>query len=267
MFRKIFRIFFVAYVAFICEEFGIENFSVDSDWLVNVDGDVDLSFKKLKRLPLKFGRVSGYFNCYRNQLVNLRGSPRVVGGFFNCSCNRLTSLNGGPKEVGGRYNCDENLLISLVGSPEEVVEFNCSRNKLVNLVGSPTRVRDHFYCPNNRLTSLEGCPREVGGDFGCSFNKLTTLEGGPREVGGQFHCTHNQLISLEGAPRDLGGNFRCNGNPIFVVYKLFPNYKSLLDSGDWEYLRRDKIIKFRFKEALLEVGKEVPDHILGYEYI
>jgi hypothetical protein len=128
----------------ICKKYRIKNYSINTDGTVDVDGDVNLSDKRLKKLPLKFNRVGGDFYCHYNELTTLEGAPKVVGGDFYCSYNQglpwfwlgtLTTLEGSPKEVGG-----------------------------------------DFYCDNNQLTTLEGSPKEVGGDFICSSNPL------PKEV-------------------------------------------------------------------------------------
>ena len=80
----------------ICKEYEIENYTVNPDGSIDVDGDVDLDNKRLTKLPLRFGRVTGYFFCYSNQLTTLEGSPREVGGKFDCSYNQLTSLECVP---------------------------------------------------------------------------------------------------------------------------------------------------------------------------
>ncbi len=168
----------------ICKKYGIDNYTINPDGSIDVDGNVDLSNKGFTKLPLKFGKVTGNFNCSFNELTSLEGSPNYVGGYFNCR--------------------------------------------------------------GNQLFTLEGSPNYVGDDFDCSSNKLTTLEGGPKEVGGGVYC---------------------GGNPIYSVYKLFPNYKSYLDSLDYGYLRGTNIVKSRFQEALEEIGKEIPKKIKGYNYI
>jgi hypothetical protein len=233
----------------ICDELNITNWTVNSDGTIDVDGDVWLVSKELKKLPLKFGKVSGNFYCYDNQLTNLEGGPNRVSGEFDCSTNQLTSLLGGPKVVGGN--------------------FDCYNNNLTSLLGGPIEVGGNFWCGVNQLTTLIGGPKEVGRDFNCEKNNLITLEGAPNHVGGNFDCDGNKLISLEGAPRDLGGNFWCEGNPIYKVYCLFPNYKSLMDSMDYNYLRGNKIDRKRLEEALDEIGQQIPDNIIGwgFEYI
>lgn len=146
----------------ICKKY-IDNYTINPDGSVDVDGDVDLSYRELTKLPLKFGEVTG-----------------------------------------------------------------------------------SFCCSDNQLTSLEGSPKYVGGDFSCGYNKLITLEGGPKEVVGDFYCY---------------------GNPIYEIYKFFPSHKSFEDSLDYGYLRGTNIVRSRFKEALEEIEKRVPESIDGYKYI
>jgi hypothetical protein len=33
----------------------------------------------MEKLPVKFGKVSGYFACYENKLTTLKGCPNYVG--------------------------------------------------------------------------------------------------------------------------------------------------------------------------------------------
>jgi hypothetical protein len=145
--------------------------------------------------------------------------------------------------------------------------FDCGNNELTTLEGSPIEVSGGFKCNNNKLTSLEGSPREVGRVFYCSGNQLTTLEGGPDHVGGDYYCGRNKLTTLEGSPIDLGGSFSCKDNPVYSIYKLFPSYKSFIESLDYNYLRGTNIVKMRFKEALEELDMEMPEMIEGYNYI
>jgi len=155
----------------ICKKFGIENWSI-RDGLVDVDGNVNLSHRRLTKLPLKFGRVSGGFYCVGSQLITLEGSPKEVSGDFSCSDNKLTSLEGAPKEVSGY--------------------FYCGYNKLTSLEGAPKEVSGSFDCSNNKLTTLDGSPKEVSGSFWCSYNKLTTLDHMPN-IRGNIYINNNPL--------------------------------------------------------------------------
>ena len=125
-----------------CRRYNITNHSIGSDGLLNVDSDVSINTNFTPnlngKLPLRFGVVTGDFNCGSNRLTSLSGSPRKVGGDFSCGYNRLTSLSGGPEEVGG--------------------DFSCFENDITSLSGSPIRVGNTLVCENNKILSLEGIP-------------------------------------------------------------------------------------------------------------
>jgi hypothetical protein len=116
-------------VAKICRKYGITYWTLNNG-LVDVDAYVDLTNRKLTKLPLKFGNVTDGFYCNRNQLTSLEGSPHTVGGDFYCNVNQLTSLEGGPKEVGGNFYCEDNQLISFEGSKKIRGYFVCGNNPL-----------------------------------------------------------------------------------------------------------------------------------------
>ena len=138
----------------ICKKYGIENWSI-RDGLVDVDGDVNLCGVGLTELPLKFGKVSGEFDCSHNNLTTLEGVPKEVSGNFICDDNNLTSLKGMPKEIVGYFDCGSNNLTTLEGAPKEV--------------------GGDFYCYGNKLTTLEHIPN-VKGDIYIIGNPL------PKEI-------------------------------------------------------------------------------------
>ena len=160
----------------ICNQYDIEDYSINADGSIDVESNVELYNKKISKIPLKFGKVSLDFYCNNNQLTSLDGVPSHVGRYFNCQYNQLTSLKGAPSYVGG--------------------DFYCHANQLASLEGVPSHVGGGFYCENNQLTSLEGAPNHVGGDFNCQYNKLTSLEGAPSHVGGSFYCVGNPIYEI-----------------------------------------------------------------------
>ena len=127
----------------ICKRYCIENYTINEDGSIDVDGDVRIYGKRLTKLPLKFGKVTGYFDCSHNQLTTLEGGPKEVGGVFACSYNQLTSLEGSPKSVGGY--------------------FSCSNNQLTNLIDGPEVVLGAYYALNNQINSFEGFPDDFEG--------------------------------------------------------------------------------------------------------
>ena len=101
----------------ICQRYGITNYTINNG-LVDVDASVDLSYMRLTKLPLQFGKVTGNFNCSNNKLTStLEGAPKTVEGNFNCHSNKLTSLEGAPQSVGGDFYCDNNPL------PKEIYTY------------------------------------------------------------------------------------------------------------------------------------------------
>lgn len=113
----------------ILKKYQIENYTINTDLSVDVDGNIDFRFADLKIIPAKFGKVTGSFNCSNQQLTTLQGCPKEVGGDFYCYNNNLTSLEGAPKEVGGDFSCENNKLETLQGCPRDIGgEFNCSKN-------------------------------------------------------------------------------------------------------------------------------------------
>lgn len=68
----------------ICRKYGIISYVINEDGTVDVYGDVNLCNMRLNELPLRFGKVTGFFQCSKNRLVSLNGSPKQVNGFFSC---------------------------------------------------------------------------------------------------------------------------------------------------------------------------------------
>ena len=104
----------------ICEKYDIENYTINEDGSVDVDGSVRLSSKGLSKLPLRFGTVTGDFDIEYNQLTSLEGCPKEIELNFCCFGNQLTSFKGGPSKVGGYVDAGNNEIESLDYAPLEV---------------------------------------------------------------------------------------------------------------------------------------------------
>jgi len=94
------------------EKYKIENYIINDDLSIDVNGLVDLSFKDLTKIPFKFRNVSGSFYCDYNSLTSLSGGPKTTGHDFSCNGNNLTSLDGCPKTVGNNFHCQSNKLLT-----------------------------------------------------------------------------------------------------------------------------------------------------------
>jgi len=201
----------------ICVKYKIQNYTINPDGSIDVDGSVNLHDNNLSKFPLQFGNVTGDFNCSLNELISLQGSPHTVGGNCYFNSNKLTSLEGSPVTIGGDLMCGHNQLTSLSGSAIVVRgNFVCNNNKLTSLVGAPTTIGGDFNCQCNGLTTLVGSPRTIGGSFRCAINKLKTLMGTPITVVGIYSCSDNELISTYSGDDDIeiGRGFHCDLNRL-----------------------------------------------------
>lgn len=192
----------------ICTEYEIENYKINSDGTIDVNGNVDLSGYSLdiRIFPIRFGEVRGSFDCSYTELRSLEGAPHTVDGDFNCSSSYLTSLLGSPKHVGGN--------------------FYCRANSLTTLEHGPIKVNRGYYCDDNdSLTSLIGSPKFVGGSFQIGSINIVALMDAPEHVGGDFHCVRcPKLISTYMGSTDmyLGRKFEFKNTklPLLYTYSL-----------------------------------------------
>ena len=233
----------------LCKTYNIENYTIQPDGSVDVDGDVSLSRLGFEKLPLKFGLVTGYFDCLNNQLTTLEGAPTSVGEHFDCNYNQLTNLEHFPEVVGESIYMTKNYLTSLEGLPKEVNgTLHCQYNRLTDLKGCPQKIDGSLQASDNQLTSLEGSPREVATEFNCSKNKLTSLEGCPDIVGRDFNFNKNYIYNLDGFDTEFSGKVFFLQNPIGL----------LLNPQDYDCIKL-------FKKIKVVVGKTL--NLKRYKYL
>ena len=115
----------------ICKKYSITNYTINQDGSIDVNEYVDLSNKGLTKLPLKFNKINGIFNCSWNKLTTLEGSPVEVNSSFFCNNNQLTSFEFAPKIIRGR--------------------FDCRRNNIKTFEYFPNYVKNNFHCDGNTI--------------------------------------------------------------------------------------------------------------------
>jgi len=113
---------------YICNKYGIKNYTINADESIDVNGDVYFKYDKINKFPLNFNKVTGYFDCSDNSLISLEGAPKYVGEVFICDYNRLKNLEGAPKYVGQDFYCDYNqisfIYVSYIKSFDNIELFN-----------------------------------------------------------------------------------------------------------------------------------------------
>jgi hypothetical protein len=138
----------------ICNKYGIENWMINSDGLVDVNGNVNLYNQGLTEIPLQFGRVTGDFYCDRNKLTTLKGTPHRVGGRFDCDDNRLTSLEFCPRSVGGGFYCLWNNIREFTGLKYIGGEFWCRGNPIFHIWG---KISPNWKWDEEKMEFFEDC--------------------------------------------------------------------------------------------------------------
>ena len=143
---KLFENFDTKSIDDICVRYNINDYTINDDGSIDVEGDVALANKGLDKLPLKFRKVTGYFGCCENKFTSLEGCPEYVGGDFDCEDNLLTNLIGSPNYIGGSFTCRYNMLTSLEGSPNHVGSyFEIRNNGIKSLKGLNTNIGTKLY--------------------------------------------------------------------------------------------------------------------------
>ena len=93
-------------------DLGLKKFKVQSDGKVDVMGDVDITYRRLEILPIKFGNISGNFDCSNNRLRDLKNCPEFVDGIFNCGSNYIENIDNLPKKIGQHLYLNNNKITS-----------------------------------------------------------------------------------------------------------------------------------------------------------
>lgn len=84
----------------LCIQYKIENYTINPDMSIDVDGDVSLRVNQVD-MPLVFNKVTEHFDCSGGgMLTSLKGCPKEVGGYFYCHFNDLKTLEHFPDKVG-----------------------------------------------------------------------------------------------------------------------------------------------------------------------
>lgn len=84
---------------------SIDNYIVNDDLSINVNGDVKLYDIKIETLPYKFNIIFGDFRILNCELTTLKNCPNIVYESFACSYNPIHSFNDAPHHVGGNFYC------------------------------------------------------------------------------------------------------------------------------------------------------------------
>ena len=98
----------------------IKNYVINEDLTVDVNEYVNISYKNLKEIPIRFGIINGGFNCNSNHLTSLKGCPQKISGTFYCVDNKLINLEYCPEIINDDFSCSDNNLTSFECFSKEI---------------------------------------------------------------------------------------------------------------------------------------------------
>ena len=137
-----------------CQEMGMQNYTINSQGEIDVDGDVYVfGFnKKLKELPYKFGSVAGYFNMGGVGLTSCKNFPNNALKINISGCKKIKSLEG----IGDFYelHLGDNMIEDFY--PLNTINYTRFKNKQCVYGNELTK-----------LKTMDGLPKEM------EFLKLT----------------------------------------------------------------------------------------------
>jgi hypothetical protein len=124
------NLFLKAKVDHFCEKYGIRNYKINDEGLVDVGSRVFLNANDLEEIPIPFGTVDVGFSISDNKISSLKNCPIRVNGTFSCSHNPLSDLSDGPQYVSDNYFCMGITDLSLKYLPKKVGKnFECGSLK------------------------------------------------------------------------------------------------------------------------------------------
>jgi hypothetical protein len=197
-----------------CKNLGIENYTINDDGTVDVNGNLNiyLTRDKVKKdeqhnILINFNKINGDVD------INLqwRKAGRAGKGQLPFTFN----------EVTGNFHANHNMLETLIGCPKKVGGcFDVRSNRLNTLEGSPETVGDYFSANSNSLDDLKGAPKYVGGNFDISDNDLKTLEGLSPRIDGTLDFNNNKITSFDYYTDCKVIHAGLEDNPIYLVFYI-----------------------------------------------
>lgn len=161
------------------DSMGVQNYRINSDLTVDVDGDVLLGYKKLETIPIQFGKVTGCFDLLHNDLTSLKGCPIHVGATFRIDRNKIKTLEYCPKYIGGSFYVDHNPLDTLLFACRNTNDsgYPCHGAYLPHIVRKDKRFKIFGEFITGHLISLEIMqdPRDILTKFKSHDRSLWTF--------------------------------------------------------------------------------------------
>ena len=187
------------------KEMNIKDYIIDDNNLtVDVFGHVDISHKKLKKIPVQFNVIDGNFYCNNNELKTLSGSPKIVNYNFDCSSNQLKSLKYAPEFIGGDFLCCYNGIKNFkeLNMNDEVYgNFEASNNLIKKIHNIPKKINKTCNLSNNLIKKIQFNNQEIE-NLDLSENFLTDLDIRLLNIN-SLNVSINQIKEIKSIPNKI----------------------------------------------------------------
>jgi hypothetical protein len=203
--------------------YGIQNYTINDDMSVDIDGSVLIDRRHIPRLDVKFRNVSNEFFINKCGLESMNNLP------ISCKCVTLTNNN--INEISNvPLNCQylnlNNNKITEIQNIEHLTELSTleiSHNKITKLYGLPSSIK-RISLENNLLKNFKNFPKAL---IMRDDEKMYLIKGNP-------------IVSLKGLDVDY------NNIKVFLhLCKALPqiNPKTYIDDVDKLIISTKELIK------------------------
>ncbi len=230
------------------KDHDVENYVINDDDTVSVNGDIELINLQYKRLPVTFKEITGNVTIVASRLETLAGLPQTINGDLEMNKVKVLDWTGCPaivkgsvhlessivngfggdalREVGKGVYLDYSVIESLKGFPPLVRGALSLRSSSVkSLEGlENTHVMGNFSLQEvKNVTNLRGIPKRIEGDLILTKMEMLKTFDGIGEVGGKIDAAGLGIVSLVGLPQTINGSLSINSCPKLTSIEGIPS--------------------------------------------
>ena len=139
--------------------------------------------EQMEKLPVKFGKIEGYFHIEALGLTTLENCPDYVAASFSCSHNPLQNLSGAPKFISGECRMEDCNISSCHDIPKNCKSYFLKNNNITSLEGLVTNNQCiSIDVSHNYLKNLHNCPPVQYLFINNQKEQIQTLKGIPSTI-------------------------------------------------------------------------------------
>lgn len=142
-----------------CDNYLNTTYTINKDYSVDVHGNAYLRNAGLTKIPVKFNKIDGKFDCSLNELTSLKNCPNIVNGDFDFEENQITSLEYFPTHIQGKVNGSHNQITDISKIQNmNIKSLDLERNYLTNISPEQYKYTRTNRCPIDRFLGILSTP-------------------------------------------------------------------------------------------------------------